>query len=95
MMIVLYAFAIVGALSLCAFVYRRIMHGNTHSTVIAEIPDSCENAECIIRCLMCQNPRSEIYIINRSKSNETNQILQKLCMDYERIHIADEQEQPV
>lgn len=95
MTIVLYVFAAVCALSLCAFAYRRITHGNTHSPVIAEISDSCENAEGVIRCLMCQNPCSEIYIINRSKNDETEQILKKLCMDYERIHIADEQEQPI
>lgn len=44
-----------------------------------------DETECTLRCILFENPDSEIYIVK--KDRELSPVLEKMLMDYPNIHI--------
>lgn len=87
MIIILYLLALCGVVSIGHLLYRLLFHKKINHAVIAEV--NTDNAEGVIRCLMRENPNAEIFVIDQSNCKECGEIIEKLCMDYARVHKAE------
>ena len=57
--------------------------------IITKIDDSPDFVEVQLRRILKENPKSEIYILNKSKNAESLEIIEKLSRDFPQIHIKD------
>jgi hypothetical protein len=76
-----------GFIKLLLEVRSMVLHiGNADKYVV--VPVKCEDAECVVRCMLRENPASGIIVINEDASPETEEILRKFERDYPQVHIV-------
>lgn len=61
---------------------------NQISYIITNPKDDADNIEARLRIILKENPTSDIIIINKTQSEETNQILSNLSRDFPQLHIV-------
>ncbi len=58
------------------------------SYIVTTANDSEDCIEAQLRILIKQNPNSEIIVIDKTQSDETQQILNMLAHDFPEVHIV-------
>jgi hypothetical protein len=84
---VLTVFAVYGVITLVKEAAERLLRGSDEKVLIY-LRAKEESLEAAVRELMIKNPRAEIIVIDEGKSREVREILDNLCRDFARVHIA-------
>lgn len=91
MMLILYLLSAYAVISIGYSLYKRFLHRDIKNQyVLVNIESDGDGAEGVIRCLMRENPDSEIVVVNNSDEQEITEIIEKLCHDYPRVHMPGE-----
>ena len=80
-------FASVGVVFTISSVLRMIFcRHSPNPCIVIGVKNHGESIEGIVRLLMKQHPKSEIMIIDYGSEDDTPEIIDKLCKDYDCIH---------
>lgn len=66
-----------------------LLKSYTKTKIMMEICSDADDAERMVRAAAAANPRSEIFITDKSDDAEVTAILKKLSQDDCRIHITN------
>ena len=61
---------------------------NNFSYVITSTEEVPDSIEAQLRIILKENPISDIIVIDKSESEESKQILEKLSADFPQLHIV-------
>jgi hypothetical protein len=65
----------------------KLIKNNVTSKITVEINGYSDTVEAALRRVMSANPSSDIFVIDKSGSEETENILSRLSRDNQCIHI--------
>ena len=86
---VLAVFGVYGILNILHKLCCRLLCGACRRCrIVIYVEGKSDSIESAVRSLMLKNPNAEIVIAEEGKSRELCEIIDKLCCDCERIHIA-------
>lgn len=80
-------FAVYGLVCLVLGLYKKLMHRCIDGKyVIVTVKDN--DAESAVRCILRENPDSEVIVINKAASPDTAEVLMHLENDFPQVHIV-------
>ncbi len=85
---VMCVFAVYGIITFVHSICEKLLRKGICDRVLIYVKSSAKNTEGVVRSLMLKNPGAEIIVVDEGDSIELRKILDHLCQDYARVHIA-------
>lgn len=83
-------FSCIGIIFSIQYIIKEIScKHNKNSYIVIGVKDKGNEIEGIVRLMMKSHPASEILIIDYGSSDDTKEIVKKLCNDYSCIKMAE------
>lgn len=90
LMCILSVFSVIGIIFSIKYIIGEICcRHNKNPYIVIGVKDKGESIEGIVRLMMKSHPSSEILVIDYGSSDDTKEVVEKLCRDYECVNLAE------